>query len=151
MERRTRSKAEHDDGSVMGRSYREGIYEALALLHGEWVVAVLASLATRPLTYGELRQEINDAEARAGWTSHSHPVSQKVLSATLKRMRRDGLVVRTSRSDSSFRPVWYELTPLGRTFLRTLRPLAKWAQDNRAAVEQARDRYAEDETSPDES
>jgi DNA-binding HxlR family transcriptional regulator len=150
MERQVGATAEDDQGAGEGSSYREGIYRALALLHGEWVVAVLASLATGPLKYGELRQEINDAEARAGWTLHAHPVSQKVLSATLLRMRRDGLIVRTSRSGTSFNPVWYELTPLGRTFLRSLRPLAKWAQDNDAAVGLARARYAEDEGAPDE-
>jgi len=149
MEQRTKSSAECDEAVVTGRSYREGIYQALALLHGQWEASVLASLATRPLTYSELRQEINDAEARAGWTSHRRPVSQKVLSATLLRMRRDGLVARTSLSDSSFNPVWYELTPLGRTFLRSLRPLAKWAHDNEAAVELARERHAEDESPPD--
>jgi DNA-binding HxlR family transcriptional regulator len=145
--------AEEDaDGVAAGGSYREGIYEAMALLTGEWVVAVLATLATRSLKYKELREEINLAEARLGWTSHSRPVSQKVLSATLRRMRRDGLVARSEEgAASSFNPVWYELTPLGRTFLRSLRPLAKWALDNREAVTEARLRYAEDEGSPDES
>lgn len=138
-------------GVAGGGSYREGIYEAMALLTGEWVVAVLATLATRSLKYMDLRDEINRAEARLGWISHSRPVSQKVLSATLRRMRRDGLVIRTARSESSFNPVWYELTPLGRAFLRSLRPLAKWALDNRDAVAEARKRYAEDEVSPDES
>jgi DNA-binding HxlR family transcriptional regulator len=147
MAQGARSNAEGGVGAMVGRSYRQGIYEALSLLHGEWVVAVLASLATGPLTYGDLRQEINDAEAREGWTAHAHPVSQKVLSATLRRMRRDGLIERTSRSGASFNPVWYKLTPLGRTFLRTLRPMAKWAEDNRAVVEQARERYAEDDES----
>ncbi|WP_460401627.1 winged helix-turn-helix transcriptional regulator [Actinophytocola sediminis] len=110
------------------------------------MVAVLASLATRPLKYGDLRQGINEAEERAGWTSHAHPVSQKVLSATLLRMRRDGLITRSAGSGarSTFTPVWYELTPLGRSFLRSLRPLAKWAKDNRAAVQLARRRYGED-------
>jgi DNA-binding HxlR family transcriptional regulator len=133
------------ENAAADRSYRDGIYDALALLAGEWVVAVLASLATRALKYGELRQRINDAEARSGWRTHRHPVSQKVLSATLKRMRRDGLIKRTERSDSSFQPVWYELTPLGRSLLRSLRPLAKWAHDSQAAVEAARERYADDE------
>lgn len=147
MEQRTGANVEDCDGAMVGRSYRQGIYEALALLHGEWVVAVLASLATGPLTYGDLRQEINHAEAREGWTAHAHPVSQKVLSATLKRMRRDGLVERTSRTGTSFNHVWYKLTPIGRAFLRALRPMAKFAEDNRAAIEQARERYAEDDES----
>jgi DNA-binding HxlR family transcriptional regulator len=132
-------------------SYREGIYEAMALLSGEWVVAVLASLATRPLKYKELREEINQAEERHGWTSHTRPLSQKVLSATLRRMRRDGLITRSAQAESSFNPVWYELTSLGQTLLMSLTPVAKWTQDNRAAVSVARARYAEDEGLVDES
>jgi DNA-binding HxlR family transcriptional regulator len=132
-------------------SYREGIYEVMALLNGDWVVSVLASLATRPLKYLELQEEINQAEARRGWTSHTRPVSQKVLSQTLRRMRRDGLIARATQVESSFNPVWYELTPLGQTLLMSLTPIAKWAQVNRDAVSAARERYAEDESPPDES
>jgi DNA-binding HxlR family transcriptional regulator len=132
-------------------SYREGIYEAMSLLNGEWVVAVLASLATRSLKYKELLEEINRVEERQGWTSHPRPVSQKVLSATLRRMRRDGLVARSAQTESSFNPVWYELTPLGQTLLMSLRPVAKWAQDNHDAVADAQLRYAKDEGVSDES
>lgn len=132
-------------------SYREGIYEVMALLSGEWVVAVLASLATQSLKYLELREEINQAEERRGWTSHTRPVSQKVLSQTLKRMRRDGLITRSAKTESSFNPVWYELTPLGQTLLMTLTPMAKWAQAHLDAVSAARARHAEDEGLSDES
>jgi len=149
MERTSSPAAVGDENATAGQSYRESIYDAIALLSGEWVVAVLASLATRPLTYLRLREEINNAEERSGWASHAHPVSQKVLSATLKRMRRDGLITRAAGSDSSFKHVWYELTPLGRSFLRSLRPLAKWAQDNQAAVRDAQERYAEAEQASD--
>src|SRR5690242_13243882 len=95
-------------GGSSTMSYREGIHEAMALLNGEWVVAVLASLATRALKYKDLRDEINQAEER-------REVSQKVLSSTLRRMRRDGLIARSAETQSSFNPVWYRLTPLGQT------------------------------------
>jgi DNA-binding HxlR family transcriptional regulator len=137
----------HAAGGVPGgaaMSYREGIYEALSLLSGEWVVAVLASLATQPLKYKELREEINRVERQSG-ANDPRQVSQKVLSATLRRMRRDGLVARSAQTESSFNPVWYELTPLGQTLLMSLRPVAKWAQDSHHQVENARVRYAEDE------
>lgn len=126
-------------------SYREGIYEALSLLSGEWVVAVLASLATQPLKYMELREEINRVEEREGGAGDPRQVSHKVLSSTLRRMRRDGLVARSAQTESSFNPVWYELTPLGQTLLMSLRPVAKWAQDSHRQVENARVRYAEEE------
>ncbi len=139
------------DGSVSrtsesATSYRHAIQEAMDVLNGQWVVAVLASLAARPLKYLDLYADINSAEERLGWISHPRPISQKVLSATLKRMRRDGLIIR-SGSRSAFREVWYELSPLGQTLLRSLRPVAKWAMDNGEAVAKTRDQF---DTTPDE-
>lgn len=128
-------------------SYRHAIQETMTVLNGQWVVAVLASLAARPRKYLDLREAINSTEERLGWLSHPRPVSQKVLSETLKRMRRDGLITR-SGSRSAFREVWYELSPLGQTLLRSLRPMAKWAMDNGEAVAHARTQFDE---SPDQS
>lgn len=119
----------------------------MTVLNGQWVVAVLASLAARPRTYLDLREDINNTEERLGWISHPRPVSQKVLSETLKRMRRDGLIVR-SGSQSAFHEVWYELSPLGQTLLRSLRPVARWAMDNGEMVTQARAQF---DGAPDES
>ncbi len=123
-------------------SYRQAIQEAMAVLNGQWVVAVLASLAARPRTYLDLREDINNVEERLGWISHPRPISQKVLSDTLKRMRRDGLIIR-SGSRSAFQEVWYELSPLGQTLLRSLRPVAKWATDHGEAVASARAQFDE--------
>jgi DNA-binding HxlR family transcriptional regulator len=127
-------------------SYRHAIQEAMSVLNGQWTVAVLASLAARPRKYLDLREDINTTEERLGWVSHPRPVSQKVLSETLKRMRRDGLIVR-SGSRSAFQEVWYELSPLGQTLLRSLRSVAKWAMDNGEAVAAARAQFddAQDE------
>ncbi len=128
-------------------SYRHAIQEAMTVLSGQWVVAVLASLAARPRKYLDLRDDINNTEERLGWISHPRPVSQKVLSETLKRMRRDGLITRTG-SRLAFQEVWYKLSPLGQTLLRSLRPVAKWAMDNGSAVAHARAQFDE---SPDKS
>lgn len=110
------------------------------MLNGQWVVAVLASLAAGPRKYLDLREDINNHEERLGWVSHRQPVSQKVLSETLKRMRRDGLIVR-SGSGAAFQEVWYELSPLGQTLLRSLRPVARWAIDHGEAVASARAQF----------
>jgi DNA-binding HxlR family transcriptional regulator len=118
-------------------SYRQAIQDAMAVLNGQWVPAVLASLAARPLKYSDLYADINNVEERLGWMSHPRPISQKVLSATLRRMRRDGLISRLS-SGSKFTEVYYELSPLGKTLLRALRPLAKWAMENGEEVARAR-------------
>jgi DNA-binding HxlR family transcriptional regulator len=120
--------------------YRHGIHEAMGVLSGQWVTAVLASLTGRPMTYSKLLEHINNTEERLGWVTHERPLRQKVLTDTLHRMQRDGLVVKIERP-SRFGSTWYQLTPMGRSLLRALLPLAKWAEDHRGDLSQARAAY----------
>ncbi|OLF17828.1 winged helix-turn-helix transcriptional regulator [Actinophytocola xanthii] len=121
--------------------YRHGIHEAMGALSGQWVTAVLASLTARPMTYSRLLEHINRTEERLGWVTHERPLRQKVLTDTLHRMQRDGLVVKIDRP-STFGSTWYQLTPMGRSLLRALLPLAKWAEDHRGELNSARAAYA---------
>lgn len=123
--------------------YRHGIHEAMGVLSGQWVTAVLATLTARPLTYSKLLEQINHTEERLGWVTHERPLRQKVLTDTLHRMQRDGLVVKIERP-SRFGSTWYQLTPMGRSLLRALLPLAKWAENNRANLTEARAAYLAD-------
>lgn len=128
-------------GSLMsnGAVYRQAVEEAMELLSGSWAVAVLAALAPRRLQYTALLTAINEAERRAGWIAHRRPLSEKVLSQTLARMQRDSLITR--HRESEFPPVtWYQITPLGRSLLAALRPLAEWAISQRAKLDEVRER-----------
>lgn len=120
--------------------YRHGIHEAMSVLAGQWVTAVLASLTAKPMTYSRLLEDINQTEARLGWVTHDKPLSQKVLSETLQRMQRDGLLVKIERP-STFGNTWYQLTPVGRSLLRALLPLARWAEDSRTELSESRAAY----------
>lgn len=121
--------------------YRHGIHEAMGALSGQWVTAVLASLTARPMTYSKLLEHINRTEERLGWVTHERPLRQKVLTDTLHRMQRDGLVTKIERP-STFGSTWYQLTPMGRSLLRALLPLAKWAEDHRGELNRARTAWA---------
>lgn len=121
--------------------YRHGIHEAMGAMSGQWVTAVLASLTARPMTYSKLLEHINRTEERLGWVTHERPLRQKVLTDTLHRMQRDGLVVKIERP-STFGSTWYQLTPMGRSLLRALLPLAKWAEDHRGELNRSRAAYA---------
>jgi DNA-binding HxlR family transcriptional regulator len=113
-----------------GISYRQAVEEAMRLLHGQWVAAVLTALAIRPLHFVDLLAEVNAIEEQVGRRTHERPLSGKVLSRTLQRMERDGLLAR--HQDPSPHPsVWYEITPAGRALLSALRPLAEWFQRHR--------------------
>ena len=113
--------------------YRHSIHSAMGVLAGQWVTAVLASLVARKRTYTELRDDINEHEARWDWVAHSRPLTQKVLTETLARMQREDLITRSERS-GTFGKTWYELTPSGRWLLRALQPLAKWGEAHRAEM-----------------
>jgi DNA-binding HxlR family transcriptional regulator len=67
-------------------------------------------------------------------------VSQKVLSQTLKRLERDGLVER--QVHPTVPPtVEYALTELGATLGGTVEQLAQWAESNMPAILRARQLY----------
>ncbi|HEY0806678.1 MAG TPA: helix-turn-helix domain-containing protein [Pseudonocardiaceae bacterium] len=113
--------------------YRQAVLEAMALLQGTWTVAVLAALALGELQYKDLLVAINNVEERVGWSSHDRPLSDRVLTDTLRRARRNGLVERRAEP-GRFSATWYRLTPTGRSLLRAARPLAEWAQHHRAEI-----------------
>jgi DNA-binding HxlR family transcriptional regulator len=89
-----------------------------------WTVLVVLILLSGTRRFGELRDQI------AG-------VSPKVLTATLRALERDGLVVRHVYAEVPPR-VDYTLTPLGRSLETPLRAIRDWAETNMPAIEAAR-------------
>ncbi|GAA2297426.1 helix-turn-helix domain-containing protein [Actinomadura luteofluorescens] len=86
----------------------------LDLLSGTWTGVVLWTLQHGPLRPGEMR-------ARIGGISH------KVLTETLRRLERDGLVARRRYAEAPPR-VEYELTAPGRGMLEPLAALGRWTE-----------------------
>lgn len=114
--------------------YRQGVLDAMVLLRGQWTVAVLAALALGEAQYKDVLTAVNDVEERVGWVSHERPLSERVLTDTLRRARQHGLVTRRAQ-ETPFGGVWYALTPTGRSLLRAVRPLAEWAQQHREEIQ----------------
>ncbi|HVV22408.1 MAG TPA: helix-turn-helix domain-containing protein [Pseudonocardiaceae bacterium] len=113
--------------------YRQGVLDAMALLRGQWTVAVLSALALGETQYKDLLAAVNIVEERVGWASHQRPLSDRVLTDTLRRARHNGLVTRRAEQ-TRFGGVWYRLTPTGRSLLSAVRPLAEWAQQHQAEI-----------------
>jgi len=101
--------------------------QVLARLADKWALLILDRLEDGPVRFNHLRRDIKG-------------ISQKVLSQTLKKLERDGLV---SRAIFATVPVTveYALTPLGRTLADTVRALAHWAEHNMDAVLAAQTAY----------
>jgi len=107
-------------------SYRHGLDRVARMLGRQWAPAILAALTGGGLRYSDLLSRVNRDEERAGNTRR---LSSKMLSQTLPRMEQDGLVMRHEEPVTA--AVWYELSPLGRSFMQALRPLVDWANAHR--------------------
>src|SRR3954469_8401730 len=109
-----------------GRSARL-VRDALALLQSKWCVDVLLALGDGQRRYHELLAELA-------------PISEKVLTQTLRAMERDGLIARRVHAEVPPR-VEYALTPLGVTMAGPMKALGNWALVNGSRVASARERY----------
>lgn len=102
----------------------ELVREMIKAIADKWTWLVIELLAD-----GELRF----SQIRAGVTG----VSQKVLTSTLRRLERDGLVTR--RVTPTVPPrVDYKLTPLGESLAGAFCGVWTWAEANHTRVSEAR-------------
>lgn len=79
----------------------------------KWSMLVVASLSNGPRRFSELLREIK-------------PISQRMLTLTLRSLERDGLVSRTVTPTIPPR-VDYELTVMGHSLQEPVLALAQWA------------------------
>jgi DNA-binding HxlR family transcriptional regulator len=100
----------------------------LARVSDKWTMLVVRSLGEGPVRFNALRREIGE-------------ISQKMLATTLRELEENGFVLRTV-TPTKPPQVEYELTDLGRDFLKPVRGLAEWAIANAARVDAARADYA---------
>jgi len=101
--------------------------QLLDTLSDKWVCLILSALVDGPRRHSDLARTI------AG-------VSQKMLTQTLRRLERDGLVTRTVTPSVPVR-VEYELTALGHNLAPVLGAIKLWAEAHMDEVFAARDAY----------
>jgi DNA-binding HxlR family transcriptional regulator len=85
---------------------------ALAELADTWTLLVVAALGERRYHFGELRRKIDG-------------ISQKMLTQTLRKLEKDGLITRTVIPGPVV-TVQYALTPEGQSLLAPLHALQDW-------------------------
>jgi len=68
------------------------------------------------------------------------PISQKMLTVTLRTLESDGLVTRKMYAEIPPK-VEYSLTPLGETLVPALMILYDWANANMPAIKASRNRF----------
>ena len=102
-------------------------HTVLATIAEKWATYVVELLGPGPQRFGTLRRSV-------------HGISQKMLTQTLRRLERDGLVRRRVYPTSP-PSVEYGLTPLGHSLLGPIMALRGWAETNVEHVLAARAAY----------
>jgi DNA-binding HxlR family transcriptional regulator len=98
------------------------------LLGGRWTIPLLDELADGGIRYRELHDALDG-------------ISHKVLTETLRRSERDGLIARHLDAGRVETATLYELTDLGRSLELPLAALGEWVGANWQSVEAARQRW----------
>jgi DNA-binding HxlR family transcriptional regulator len=99
--------------------------ELLDQVLDKWSLAVLNELCERPCRFNDLRRAIPS-------------VTQKSLTATLRRLERNGVVERLLLSSRPI-AVEYRITPLGKTLRHPVDVLLEWANTHLHEIERARE------------
>lgn len=119
----------HIQVRVVTRSEQEGcpVREVLDRVGDKWSVLAVFLLAERPLRFNELGRAIEG-------------ISQRMLTLTLRRLERDGLVARHVEPTTP-PSVEYSLTVLGRTLITPIEGLVAWANEHRLDVQRSREQF----------
>jgi DNA-binding HxlR family transcriptional regulator len=110
------------------RDVCQAVGSILERVGDKWAILIVRMLGDGPLRFSQLRRDIGS-------------ISQKMLTATLRNLERDGFVKRTVDARVIPARVEYELTAVGRDVMVPLNVLATWALANRGRVERARRSY----------
>jgi DNA-binding HxlR family transcriptional regulator len=103
------------------------VSDILGRVGDKWTVLVVGYLSEGPMRFSELLRSIGG-------------ISQKMLTATLRGLERDGFVTRKVFPTIPPR-VDYELTDLGRELRVPVNALGEWARQNISRVNEARARF----------
>ncbi|MBB6510892.1 MULTISPECIES: helix-turn-helix domain-containing protein [Rhizobium/Agrobacterium group] len=104
-----------------------GLRLILDRLGEQWTVMALAELTPGPRRYRQLERALSG-------------ISQRMMTLTLRRLERDGHVVR--HVEASVPPsVTYELTQLGRSFASQVAALVEWSRDSKHQIELAQESF----------
>lgn len=117
----------HTDVSEQVSSEACPLTEVLDHVAGKWSIGILVAAAHGPVRFTELERAI------AG-------ISRRMLTLNLRKLERDGLLVRTVYPTVPPR-VDYRLTPMAHELHATLTGLVGWAERHRGDIAEARAAY----------
>jgi DNA-binding HxlR family transcriptional regulator len=104
--------------------------EVLTLIGEKWVSLIVGALEGKVMRFGELKRACEG-------------ISQKMLTQTLRKLERDGLVTRTLHTDTLPIKAEYQLTELGKGLLPIVQAAKVWAEANLHQIAENRVLYDE--------
>jgi DNA-binding HxlR family transcriptional regulator len=104
----------------------------LARIADKWTVLIVVLLGDGPRRFNEIKRAVDG-------------ISQRMLTFTLRRLERDGLLKRTVFPTTPQR-VDYELTKLGHTLWEAVEPIGTWTHTHMDEIQIARREF--DDKSP---
>ncbi|WP_406463873.1 helix-turn-helix transcriptional regulator [Streptomyces sp. NBC_01622] len=104
-----------------------GIRDVLDRIGDKWSVLVIVELAGGPRRFRALQRAIEG-------------ISQRMLTLTVRRLERDGLVLRTVYPTVPAQ-VDYRLTETGAGLTHLVKALADWSLTHRTVIAEAREEY----------
>lgn len=107
-----------------------GIRDVLDRIGDAWSVLVVVELSSGTRRFRQLQRGV-------------HGISQRMLTLTLRRLERDGLVIRTVYATVPA-TVTYELTDRGRSLTVLVQQLADWSAAHKDAIAESRHTYDTD-------
>ncbi len=118
--------------STLGDLYSESCpcRSILDLVASKWSTLIIGRLEEEPHRFGQLRRAVPG-------------ITQKMLTQTLRRLERDGLVARTVLTQMRPPQVEYSLTPLGQSAAKPLAAIGQWSEQHLQDVLAARNEFDE--------
>jgi DNA-binding HxlR family transcriptional regulator len=108
--------------------------EVLAMLGEKWTSLAIGAMENKTVRFGELKRICEG-------------ISQKMLTQTLRKLERSGLVIRTLYTDTLPLKVEYRLTKLGSSLLPIVQAAKTWAEENLHQIEENQALYDRDNLS----
>jgi DNA-binding HxlR family transcriptional regulator len=117
----------YEDVCFIRGDHGRAIRALLDRIADKWALLIIATLHTQRLRFTELQQRIPG-------------ISQRMLSLTLRKLERDGLVIRTAYAEVPPR-VEYEPTELAASLIPHAIALADWAIKHNPDIDAQREAY----------
>jgi len=123
---------EHKNSTTKPNVYAEicPSRDVLALIGEKWTALIIGALESKVMRFGELKRACQG-------------VSQKMLTQTLRKLERAGLVRRTLYADAFPIKAEYQLTHLGQSLLPIVKAAKGWAEANLHHIEKHQMLYDE--------